>query len=236
MSAETTRSEILVVDDEVQIRRLLRLTLEEAGYEVREAETAQAALNEVLRRSPDAVILDLGLPDKPGIDVLRELRAWNAVPVLILSVFGEEGSKIAALDAGADDYVTKPFGGGELLARLRAVLRRIKPAVATNLFQFGRVEVDLAQRRVSKDGRPLKLTSMEYALLQLFITHRDKVLTHRQILRELWGPKAETQTHYLRTYMLRLRRKLEDDLDAPRHFQTESGIGYRFLSEPPGPG
>ncbi|MEO6875705.1 MAG: response regulator [Opitutaceae bacterium] len=233
MSTETNRPEVLVIDDEVQIRRLLRMTLEEAGYAVREADTGKAGLEEVLRRTPDAIILDLGLPGEPGLEVLKRLREWNPVPVLILSVFGQEGSKIAGLDAGADDYLTKPFGGAELLARLRALLRRIKPAVATNLFHFGQVEVDLGRRRVTKAGQTLKLTSMEYALLQLFITHRDKVLTHRQILGELWGPKAETQTHYLRTYMLRLRRKLEDDLDAPRYFQTESGIGYRFLSETP---
>lgn len=233
MSADVGKAEVLVIDDEVQIRRLLRMTLEEAGYAVREAGTAAAGQNEVLRHCPDAIVLDLGLPDEPGLEVLKRLREWNAVPVVILSVFGQEGSKIEGLDAGADDYLTKPFAGGELLARLRAVLRRIKPAVATNRFQFGSVEVDLARRRVTKHGQPVKLTSMEYALLQLFIAHRDKVLTHRQILRELWGPKAETQTHYLRTYMLRLRRKLEDDLDAPRLFQTESGIGYRFLSEAP---
>jgi two-component system KDP operon response regulator KdpE len=231
MSTDPTKPEILVIDDEVQIRRLLRLTLEEAGYAVREAETGRAGLDEVLRRSPDAVILDLGLPDQPGLEVLGQLREWNPVPVLILSVFGQEGSKIAGLDAGADDYLTKPFGGGELVARLRALLRRIKPAVATSSFRFGRVEVDFAHRRVRKDGQALKLTSMEYALLQLFITHRDKVLTHRQILRDLWGAKAEGQTHYLRTYVLRLRRKLEDDLDAPKFFQTESGIGYRFVCE-----
>ena len=232
MSADLTKPEVLVIDDEIQIRRLLRMTLEEAGYHVREAETAKAGQDEILRHSPDAIILDLGLPDEPGVEVLKRLREWNPVPVLILSVFGQEGSKIAGLDAGADDYLTKPFGGGELLARLRALLRRVKPAVATNLFRFGRVDVDLARRRVTKAGRLVKLTSMEYALLQLFILHRDKVLTHRHVLRELWGPKAEAQTHYLRTYMLRLRRKLEDNLDEPRFFQTESGIGYRFVSEP----
>ena len=232
MCADRTKSDVLVIEDELQIRRLLRRTLEGGGYAVREAETGLAGQNEILRHSPDAIILDLELPDQPGLDVLKRLREWNPVPVLILSVFGQEGSKIAGLDAGADDYLTKPFGGGELLARLRAVLRRIKPAVATNLFRFGKVEVDLARRRVTKDGQAVKLTSMEYALLQLFILHRDKVLTHRHVLRELWGPKAETQTHYLRTYMLRLRRKLEDDLDEPRYFQTESGIGYRLLSEP----
>ena len=231
MSADPTKPEVLVIEDEVQIRRLLRMTLEEAGYSVREADTAKAGQSEVLRHCPDAIILDLGLPDQPGVELLRRLREWNPVPVLILSVFAQEGSKVAGLDAGADDYLTKPFGSGELLARLRALLRRIKPAVATNSFRFGLIEVDLARRRVTKSGQMLKLTSMEYALLQLFITHRDKVLTHRQILRELWGPNAEGQTHYLRTYMLRLRRKLEDDLDSPRYFQTESGVGYRFLSE-----
>jgi len=231
MSASPAKPEILVIDDEVQIRRLLRLILEEAGYAVREAGTGKVGQEEVLRHNPDAVILDLGLPDQPGIEVLKQLREWNQVPILILSVFGQEGSKIAGLDAGADDYLTKPFGDGELLARLRALLRRVKPAVAASKFRFGRVEVDVARRRVTRGGQPLKLTSMEYALLQLFIAHRDKVLTHRQILRELWGPKAEGQTHYLRTYMLRLRRKLEDDLDAPRYFQTESGIGYRFVGD-----
>ncbi len=221
-----------MIDDETQIRRLLRLILEEAGYAVREAESWQAGLKEILRHDPAAIILDPSLPDQPGLEVLRHLREWNTTPVLILSMHGQEGSKVAGLDAGADDYLTKPFGGAELLARLRALLRRIKPAVATNRFRFGRIEVDLAGRSVTKDGRAIKLTSTEYALLCLLITHRDKVLTHRQILRELWGPKAEGQTHYVRTYMLRLRRKLECDLEAPRHFQTESGIGYRFLSDP----
>jgi two-component system, OmpR family, KDP operon response regulator KdpE len=232
MNTDPTKPEVLVIDDEVQIRRLLRLTLEEAGYAVREAETAQSGQNEIIRRSPDAIILDLGLPDRPGVDLLRDLRVWNAVPVLILSVFGQEGSKVAGLDAGADDYLTKPFSGAELLARLRALLRRIKPAVATSSFHFGSVEVDIARRRVMRGGQLLKLTSTEYALLQLFITHRGKVLTHRHILRELWGPKAEGQTHYLRTYMLRLRRKLEEDSDEPKYFQTESGIGYRFVCDP----
>lgn len=231
MSTETTKPDVLVIDDEPQIRRLLRMILEETGYAVREAESGQAGLDQALRQNPDVIILDLGLPDRPGLDVLKHLREWNAVPVLILSVFGQEGSKIAALDAGADDYLTKPFGGGELLARLRALLRRIKPAVATSLFRFGTIEVDFGKRQVTKDGHPVRLTSTEYALLLLFITHRDKVLTHRQMLRELWGPKAEKQTHYLRTYLLRLRRKLEDDLDSPRYFQTDSGIGYRFVSD-----
>jgi two-component system KDP operon response regulator KdpE len=232
MNPDRTKSDVLVIDDEPQIRRLLRLTLSDAGYAVREAATGQAGLDEIARHSPDAVILDLGLPDLSGVEVLKRLREKHAVPVLILSVFGQEARKVAALDAGADDYLTKPFGDGELLARLRAQLRRIKPAVATNTFCFGAIEVDLTHRQVSKAGSPVKLTAMEYALLMLFITHRDKALTHRSILRELWGPHAERQTHYLRTYMLRLRRKLEDDLDAPQFFQTESGIGYRFVSAP----
>lgn len=235
MSADPKYPKILVIDDEAQIRRLLRLTLEDVGYVVREAETGEGGLNEARRDPPDVVILDLGLPDMNGIAVLKQLRETSVMPVLILSVFGQEGSKVAALDAGADDYLTKPFGDGELLARLRAMLRRIKPAVASNTFRFGTVEVDFARRLVTRDGSPVKLTSMEYALLQLFITHRDKALNHRLILRELWGSKAETQTHYLRTYVMRLRRKLEDELDTPQFFQTESGIGYRFVSEPQKP-
>ncbi len=232
MKTDPTIAEILVIEDEAQIRRLLRLTLEDAGYSVRDADCGQAGLDEVASEPPDAIVLDLGLPDMPGTEVLSLLRKKNSMPVLILSVFGQEGSKISGLDAGADDYLTKPFGNGELLARLRALLRRIKPAVASNAFRFGPIEVDFERRRVTKEGRPVKLTTMEYALLQFFITHRDKALTHRQILRELWGPKAEGQTHYLRTYMLRLRRKLEEEIDAPRFFQTESGIGYRFVSDP----
>jgi two-component system KDP operon response regulator KdpE len=231
MSPDAFKSTVLVIDDEVQIRRLLRLTFEDAGYQVREAGTGQAGLDEAAQRAPDAIVVDLGLPDMDGVEVIRQLRAWCTTPVLILSVFGQEGRKVAGLDAGADDYLTKPFSDRELLARLRALLRRIKPAVATSSFGFGAVAVDLGRRRVTKAGRPVRLTAMEYALLQLFITHRDKALTHRLILRELWGPKAEGQTHYLRTYMMRLRRKLEDEPDAPKYFQTESGVGYRFVSE-----
>ena len=230
MSSDFAKPTVLVIDDEVQIRRLLRFTLDDADYAVREAENGKIGLKELARQAPDAVILDLGLPDISGVEVLKQLRAWSTIPVLVLSVFGEEGSKITALDAGADDYLTKPFGDGELLARLRALLRRIKPNVASSTFSFGTVKIDFVHRRVTKSGQVVKLTSMEYALLQLFLTHRGKVLTHRQILRELWGPKAEGQTHYLRTYMLRLRRKIEADVDCPKHFQTESGIGYRFVS------
>lgn len=229
MKTEEAKADVLVIDDEVQIRRLLRFTLEEASYSMREAETGQGGLSEAAHRRPDAVILDLGLPDMPGVDVLRRLREWSPVPVLILSVFGQEKNKIAALDAGADDYLTKPFGSGELLARLRVLLRRVKSTEETAPAQFGPVTVDLEKRLVTMEGHPVKLTAREYSLLRMFVIHRGKVLTHRQILLELWGPNAEGQTHYLRIYMMRLRQKLEVDPDQPRFFQTESGVGYRLL-------
>jgi two-component system KDP operon response regulator KdpE len=232
MNADRSKPTILVIDDETQIRRLLRLSLEDAGYLVREADACPAGLEDCAGELPDAIILDLDLPGLPGLEVLVSIRERSALPVLALSDSGEESGKVAALDAGADDYLTKPFGRGEFLARLRALLRRIKPAVAANAVRFGPIEVDLARRRVAKEGRAVRLTSMEYALLQMFITHRDKALTHRQILCELWGPKAEGQTHYLRTYMMRLRRKLENEVDEPKFFQTESGIGYRFVTQP----
>lgn len=229
MTHDTTKPEVLVIDDEVQIRRLLRFTLEEADYAMREAETGQTGLSEVAHRRPDAIILDLGLPDLSGVEVLKRLREWSPIPVLVLSVLGQEDNKIAALDAGADDYLTKPFGGGELLARLRVLLRRVQPGEEpTTKIVFGPIEVDLMRRLVTKDGRAVKLTAREYELLRLFLVHRGKVLTHRQILSELWGPKAKGQTHYLRVYMMRLRQKLESDPDMPQYFQTESGVGYRF--------
>lgn len=227
----TPAPDILVIDDELQIRRLLRVTLEGAGYRVREAATAALGLNEAAVRRPDAVILDLGLPDADGLDVLRRLREWSGLPVLILSVRGEETQKIAALDAGADDYLTKPFGGGELLARLRVLLRRAQPAGEVSIATFGDVEVDYAKRTVTRAGEEVHLTAKEYALLRLLLQHRGKVVTHRQLLRDLWGEKAEDQTHYLRVYMTHLRQKLEPDPSRPRHLKTESGIGYRFTAE-----
>lgn len=226
------KPEVLVIDDENPIRRLLRFTLENAGYAVREADTGQGGLVAAAHRMPDVVILDLGLPDLDGIEVLRRLREWSPIPVLILSVFAQEGSKIAGLDAGADDYLTKPFGGGELLARIRALLRRAKTTEPAAPLRFGAIEVDFIGRRVTKNGSIVKLSLKEYALLHLLAAHRDKVLTHRQILFELWGEKGVGQTHYLRVFMMRLRRKLEDDPDSPKYFQTESGIGYRLLSDP----
>jgi two-component system KDP operon response regulator KdpE len=168
-----------------------------------------------------------------GLEVLKRLREWSVVPVLILSVFGQEDNKIAALDAGADDYLTKPFGGGELLARLRALLRRAKSLDETpTAVRFGPIEVELTDRKVTKKGVVIKLTAKEYALLHLLTTHRDKVLTHRQILEELWGPDGAGKTHYLRIFMMRLRRKLEDEPDSPRYLQTESNVGYRLVSDP----
>ncbi|HEY8931857.1 MAG TPA: response regulator [Rariglobus sp.] len=229
MSNAPAKPDLLVIDDEAQIRRLLRITLEAAGYGVREAETGRLGLSEAALKRPDAIILDLGLPDLGGLDVLRQLREWSQVPVLILSVLGEEAQKIAALDAGADDYLTKPFGGGELLARLRVLLRRAHPADEVSIVKFGPVEVDLTRRTVTKDGGDVKLSAKEYALLRLLVAHRGKVLTHRQLLREVWGPNAEEQTHYLRVYMTHLRQKLEPEPDRPRFFKTESGIGYRLV-------
>jgi len=231
MSADENQPEVLVIDDEEQIRRLLRGALSAAGYRVREADDGRSGLAEVAYQRPDAIILDLGLPDGPGLEVLRRLREWNRVPVLILSVRGQEKEKIAALDAGANDYMTKPFGWGELLARLRVLLRHDAPEAETSVVRFGRVSVDMGRRIVAKDGEELKFTAREYALLRLLVAHRNKVITHRQILRELWGPGAENQTHYVRVYMARLRQKLEDEPNQPQFLITESGSGYRLDTE-----
>ncbi len=222
--------EIVIVDDEVQIRRLLRLTLEPAGYRVRECETGAQGLSEVAMRRPDAVILDLSLPDLDGVEVLRRLRDWTRLPVLVLSVRRDEVDKIAALDAGADDYLTKPFGGGELLARLRAILRRVTPAEAAQTVRFGDIEVDFSKRSVTKKGEELHLTMKEYALLRLLLQNRGKVLTHGQLLREVWGLRHEQDTHYLRVHMANLRKKIGSSAES-RFLRTESGIGYRFLDE-----
>jgi two-component system KDP operon response regulator KdpE len=231
MSEEGSRLEVLVIDDETQIRRLLRVTLESAGYRVREADAGLPGLAEVTFRRPAAVILDLGLPDLSGGEVLRRLREWSQVPVLVLSVLGQDDQKIGALDAGADDYLTKPFSGGELLARLRVMLRRGQPSDDLKVIRFGAVEVDLVRRVVTRGGQEVKLTAKEYALLRLLAVNAGKVIVHRQILRELWGPNAEEQTQYLRVYIGRLRHKLEENPNSPRHLRTESGIGYRLVIE-----
>jgi two-component system KDP operon response regulator KdpE len=226
-----TKSDLLVIDDEVQIRRLLRLTLESAGHAVREVETGQLGLDEIAKRAPDAVILDLGLPDIPGVEVLRRLREWSQIPVLVLTVLAAETDKVAALDAGADDYLTKPFSGAELLARLRAILRRAPTAAEQSAIQFGEITVDLAARVVRRNEAEVKLTPREYDLLRILVLHRGRVVTHQQILREIWGPKSEEQTHYLRVHMTHLRQKIEADPHRPRHLKTESGIGYRLVEE-----
>ncbi|HVW20777.1 MAG TPA: response regulator [Opitutaceae bacterium] len=231
MNPETNKASVLVIDDETQIRRLLRTTLEGAGYQVRESETGQLGLSEIALQRPDAVILDLGLPDMSGVAVLKRVREWSQVPVLILSVLGQDENKIAALDAGADDYLTKPFSGGELLARVRVMLRRAQAGDGISVVRFGTAEVDLTRRVVRKNDQEVALTAKEYALLRLLVTHRGKVITHRQLLREVWGPKAEEQTHYLRVYMDRLRQKLEDRPRQPKFFLTALGVGYRFVGD-----
>jgi two-component system KDP operon response regulator KdpE len=220
----------LVIDDEPQIQRLLTITLEGNGYRVTTTGTGQEGLAAAARHRHDIIILDLGLPDVNGVQVLKQLREWTQTPVVILTVLDEEADKIEALDNGADDYVTKPFHTGELLARLRAALRHAdKGKLEEPVFRAGGLSVDFANRRVSRDGQPIKLTATEYALLRLFVQHAGKVLTHRHILCEIWGPQHEQQTQYLRVYMTRLRDKLEADPAEPVLFRTEPGVGYRFV-------
>jgi len=219
----------LVIDDEIQIRRLLRLTLEAQGYRVFEAVDGKGGLAEAAQRRPDVIILDLGLPDLDGLIVLKRLREWSRVPVVVLSVRDREEDKIAALDNGADDFVTKPFSGGELLARLRAAQRHFQPAGEASVFRSGNLEVDLAKRVVTMKGGEVKLTATKYALLRLLVRHAGKALTHKQIMREVWGPNYESQTHYLRVYMAHLREKLESNPAQPEMFVTEPGVGYRLV-------
>lgn len=226
-----TQPRLLVIDDEVQIRRLLRVTLEGGGFTVHEAETGRLGLTEAAALQPEAIILDLGLPDLDGLDVLKRLREWTQTPVLVLTARDREQQKIAALDAGADDYLTKPFSGGELLARLRAILRRARAPGEPSIVAFGEIEIDLVGRIVRLADQEIHLTEREYALLRLLVQHRGKVVTHRQILRELWGPNAEENTGYLRVHMLHLRQKLEKNPRQPRHLTTEAGIGYRLIEE-----
>jgi two-component system KDP operon response regulator KdpE len=221
----------LVIDDELQIRRLLRVCLEANGYRVLEAATGQEGITEAAQRKPDVVVLDLGLPDMDGVTVLKRLREWSRVPVVVLSVRDREEDKIAALDNGADDFVTKPFGTGELLARLRVAQRHALPLPENAVFHTGDLEVDLTSRVVKLRGQEVKLTATEYSLLRLFAQHAGKVLTHHQILKEVWGPNAVQQTHYLRVYIAHLREKLEADPSKPRLITTEPGVGYRLLTE-----
>ena len=221
----------MLVEDELQIRRFVRAALETENWRVFEAETVKQGLIEVGTRKPDVVILDLGLPDGDGIDLIRDLRTWSAIPVIVLSARTHETDKIDALDAGADDYLSKPFGVGELLARVRAVLRR---KIGTGpkegpIFRFGDVEVDREKRLVLKHKEEVHLTPIEYRLLSVLIANPERVLTHRQILREVWGPAYIDQGHYVRIHMAHLRQKLEDDPAQPKHLLTETAIGYRLV-------
>lgn len=224
-----TGARILIIDDEKQIRRLLKVALTGHGYELEEAVSGQDGLNKAAVFRPDLVILDLGLPDLDGLEVLRRLREWSQTPVIILSVREQENDKINALDNGADDYVTKPFGMGELLARIRAALRHAAGLGNEPVLNFGDLEIDVAQRRVTVDGNVIKLTPTEYELLRNLAVYSGKVLTHRQLLRAVWGPSYENDTQYLRVYIAQLRRKIESDPSRPRHIITEPGVGYRLL-------
>ena len=220
----------LIIDDEPQIRRLLRVTLEANGYRVFDAATGQDGIAQAAQRQPNVVLLDLGLPDLDGVAVLKRLREWSRVPVIILSVRDREDDKVAALDAGADDYVTKPFNSAELLARLRAALRHTQPQGVDAIVNVGRIEVDLSSRMVRKAGEEVRLTPIEYSLLRLLVTHAGKVLTHRQLLMEVWGAKAIEQNHYLRVHIAHLREKLEDHPAAPELIITEPAVGYRLIA------
>ncbi|MBI5450033.1 MAG: two-component system response regulator KdpE [Gammaproteobacteria bacterium] len=222
---------ILIVEDEKEIRRFARRALEAEGYHVFEADNLQRGLIETGTRKPDLIVLDLGLPDGDGKDFIRGVRTWNDVPIIVLSARIEENDKVDALDAGADDYLSKPFGVAELMARVRATLRRRMHSGEEkgSMVYFGDVVIDLANRRVTKTGVPVHLTQIEFRLLSVLSSHPEKVLTHRQLLREVWGPSHVEHSHYLRIYMGHLRQKLEDNPTRPKHLITETGIGYRFL-------
>jgi len=230
----------VIIEDEPQIRRFVRAALEAEGWQVYEADTVKKGLTEAGTRKPDLLVVDLGLPDGDGLELIRDVRGWSGVPIVVLSARSDEADKIAALDAGADDYLTKPFGVGELLARVRANLRRPRAAPgegtadasaeADPLFRFGNIEVDRQARLVRRGGTEVHLTPIEYRLLTVLIANVGRVLTHRQLLREVWGPSHAEQSHYLRIYMGHLRQKLEADPTQPRHFLTETAVGYRLVT------
>ncbi|MCC6905994.1 MAG: response regulator [Anaerolineae bacterium] len=224
--------QVLIIDDEVQIRRFLRISLEANGYQVTETATGQDGLLKTAQMRPDLIILDLGLPDMEGAAVLTRLREWTTIPVIILSVRDSDQDKVTVLDAGADDYLTKPFSIDELLARLRVALRHSLTETEEPVFCSGRLCVDLSRRLVTVDGEPVRLTPTEYALLQLMIRHAGKVLTHQQILRAVWGPEYIQETHYLRVYFAQLRQKIEENPTLPKIILTEPGVGYRLVALP----
>ncbi len=222
-------SRVLVVDDEAPIRRALGVNLKARGYEVDLAASGEEALTLAARHHPDAVILDLGLPGIDGVEVIQGLRGWSQVPILVLSARGGEAAKVAALDAGADDYVTKPFGMDELLARLRAALRRAAPADEEAVVVTPDFTIDLAVKRVhDADGTEIRLTPTEWEIVEVLTRHAGKLVSQRQLLQEVWGPQYETETNYLRVFMAQVRRKLEPEPSRPRYFITEPGMGYRF--------
>src|SRR5574341_1564919 len=225
---------VVLIEDEPQIRRFLRASLLSHGYRLFEGATGAEGLTEAATRQPDVIILDLGLPDMDGLDVIRRLREWTAVPIVVLSARGQESDKIAALDAGADDYVSKPFGIGELLARMRVVLRhaaRDPEEAADATFAVGGLQVDQVLRRVTVEAREVHLTPIEYRLLTTLIRYAGKVVTQQQLLKEVWGPHQTEQPHYLRVYVAQLRRKLETDPARPRYLLTEPGVGYRLAAD-----
>jgi len=225
---------IVVIEDDPQIRRFLRTGLHAHGFEIHEAETGKLGLTMAATRKPDLIILDLGLPDMDGVDIIKELRTWTSRPVIILSARNMETDKVGALDAGADDYLAKPFGLDELLARIRVALRHAsRPELidAGNVFMSGNLKVDLTQRRVYRDGGEVHLTPIEYRLLTTLVKNAGKVMTHRQLLNEVWGPSYVENSHYLRIYAQHLRQKLGDDPMRPRYIVTEAGVGYRLKSE-----
>jgi two-component system KDP operon response regulator KdpE len=225
---------IVLIEDEPQIRRFLRATLTSQGYRLFEATTGADGLVEVGSRLPDVVVVDLGLPDMDGLQVIRRLREWSAAPIIVLSARGQEQDKVAALDAGADDYVSKPFGASELLARIRVALRHATGASREDgeaTFKVGDLQVDLVRRHVTLGGREIRLTPIEYKLLTTLVRHAGKVITHQQLLREVWGPTHTDQAHYVRVYMAHLRHKLEAEPARPRYLLTEPGVGYRLAAE-----
>ncbi len=228
------RAEILLIEDDVEIRRFLRTTLSAEEYRLHEATNATEGIARATRRPPDAIVLDLGLPDSDGMEVIRQVRQWNhSMPIIVLSVRAREQDKIIALDAGADDFVSKPFAVGELLARLRVALRRnavLPESGHSQVFRTGDIEVDLSKRRVFRAGKEVRLTRTEFKLLHVLILHADQVLTHSQLLNEVWGPNCEDQSHYVRVYMGQLRMKLENDSAQPKYFRTEPGVGYRLMT------
>jgi len=224
------RATVLVVEDEPEIRRFLRSSLGAEGYRVVESETGERGALDAGTHKPNLAIVDLGLPDIDGVEVIRRIRAWSPMPVVVLSARAQERSKIEALDAGADDYITKPFGVGELLARVRAALRHATRSPSGTALVLGKARVDLEKRQATRDGKEVHLTPIEFKLLACLAKHLGMVVTHRQLLREVWGPSHAEDTHYLRIYMKQLRDKLEVDPVRPRHLITETGIGYRLLS------